>query len=189
MVMVNTSQIKLHRAVVDAIVSWTGLVVAAALLLAAAGLFWAHNFVHDQVAEQLSAQHITFPDSGSTALTSLPAGDRQAVGHYAGQLLTTGEQAKVFADNYIAVHLQKIGGGKTYSEISAAAMADPGNKQLAAQTETMFRGEMLRGALLNAYAFGMMATVALYAAWIALGLAVLLCVLALLGLRHARLAR
>ena len=34
---------------------------------------------------------------------------------YAGQQLTTGAQAEAYANHFIAVHLQEIGGGKTYS--------------------------------------------------------------------------
>ena len=50
-----------------------------------------------------------------------PAGRRPAaMGAYAGQLMTTGAQAKTYADHFIAVHLREIGGGKTYSQLSAA---------------------------------------------------------------------
>ena len=39
--------------------------------------------------------------------------------------------------------------------------------QLAAQVDTVFKGEALRGLLLNAYAFGTMAAIAAIAAFIA----------------------
>jgi hypothetical protein len=38
------------------------------------------------------------------------------MGQYAGQTMTTGAQAKVYADNFIAFHLSKMGG--TYSALS-----------------------------------------------------------------------
>ena len=126
-----------------------------------------------------------FPEAGSAGLTILPAADQKAVAQYAGQQLTTGAQAEVFADHFIAVHLQKIGGGKTYSELSGAAMADPSNTVLMNQVNTVFKGEMLRGVLLNAYAFDTMALVAYYAAWGALAAGTLLVVLSVLGYRHA----
>ena len=79
---------------------------------------------------------------------------------YAGQQLTTGAQAETYADHFIANHLKAIGGGKTYAQLAAQAQADPTNTKLAATVDTMFKGETLRGLLLNAYAFGTMATIA-----------------------------
>ena len=105
---------------------------------------------------------------------------------YAGQQLTTGAQAEVYADHFIANHLKVIGGGKTYAQLSAEAIAQPKNAALAAQVSTVFKGETLRGLLLNAYAFGtmgMIAGIAAIAAYIA-GAVVL--ILAGLGLMHAR---
>jgi hypothetical protein len=51
------------------------------------------------------------------------------------------------------VHLKVIGGGKTYSELSAESLTRPKNAALAAQVQAVFRGTTLRGLLLNAYAF------------------------------------
>ena len=116
---------------------------------------------------------------------ALPAADRTAMEKYSGQSMTTGAQAETWADHYIAVHLQKAGGGKTYAELSAASIADPSNTMLAAQVGTVFKGETLRGLLLNAYAFDTMAVVALYAAWGAVVAAVLLLALACMGFMHA----
>ena len=79
---------------------------------------------------------------------------------YGGQQLTTGAQAQVYADHFIANHLKAIGGGKTYAQLSAQAIAQPDNTELAAQVATVFKGETLRGLLLNAYAFGTMGTIA-----------------------------
>jgi hypothetical protein len=91
----------------------------------------------------------------------------------------------LFADHFIAIHIKAIGGGKTYSELSAAALTDPTNQKLEGQVQTVFRGETLRGLLLNAYAFDTMAVVARYAALVAAAAGLLLIVLALLGFRHA----
>ena len=72
---------------------------------------------------------------------------------YGGQQLTTGPQAETYANHFIAVHLQEVAGGKTYAEVSSAALADPKNAALQEQAQTLFRGTALRGLLLNAYAF------------------------------------
>lgn len=175
----------MNRTTIDRTISTAGLVVAIALLAASGGLSYAHNFVHKQVHDQLAAEKITFPVSGSEGLMALPASDQAKVSQYAGQQLLTGAQAKVFADNYIAVHLKKIGAGKTYSELSTASLADPSDQKLAGQVATVFRGETLRGLLLNAYAFDTMALVANYAALGALIAGLVLLVLAMLGFYHS----
>ena len=175
----------MNRATLDKLISSTGLIIAAALIAASCGLSYAHHFIHTQVYNQLAAEKIYFPEAGMKALTSLPAADRQAVSPYAGQQLMNGRQAETFADHYIAVHLQKIGGGKTYAELSEASIADPSNAALAAQVQTVFRGETLRGLLLNAYAFDTMAAVANVAALGALIAGIVLLILAGLGFYHA----
>jgi hypothetical protein len=176
------------RSVIDRLVSITGAIMGVVLLAAAALLFFAHGYVHDQVTSQLKEQQITFPAAGSQGLTSLPAKDQKEIAQYAGQTMTNGAQAKAFADHYIKVHLGEIAGGQTYSQVSAKSLANPDDQKLAGQVQTLFRGETLRGLLLNAYAFDTMATVALIAAWIAAGAGALLILLALLGLRHAATA-
>lgn len=179
----------MKRSTLDKLISSTGLIVAVVLLAASAGLFYAHNFVHSQVHDQLAAEKISFPPAGSEAITSLPAADQAKVSQYAGQPLLTGAQAEVFADHFIAVHLQKAGGGQTYAELSAASMANPTDQKLAGQVQTVFRGETLRGLLLNAYAFDTMAMVANVAGVVALIAGAVLFVLALLGFGHAATAK
>jgi hypothetical protein len=131
--------------------------------------FWGSNFATSQVHDQLSAQRVFFPAAGTAALTSLPAADAAAMSVYAGEQMTTGPQAETYADHFIAVHLGEIAGGKTYSEVSAASIADPTNTKLAGQVQTLFRGETLRGLLLNSYGWWQIGQYAFYAA---IGLAV-----------------
>jgi hypothetical protein len=168
----------------DTFVSAAGIVMAAVLLTASGLLFWAHSFISDNVRTQLVAQKIFFPPAGSDALKDPKIGPY--LNQYAGQQLTNGAQAKAYADHFIAVHLSGISGGQTYSQLSAKAQANKDDAVLAGQVQTVFRGETLRGLLLNAYAFGTMATVAGIAAWVALGTGGVLLVLAALGLIHAR---
>lgn len=175
----------MNRRVLDKLISSTGLLVALVLLGASGGLAYAYSFVHTQVHDQLASEKITFPAADSESLAALPSADRTEVNKYAGQQLLNGAQAEVFANHYIAVHLEKIGGGKTYSELSAASLADPSNTKLAGQVQTVFRGETLRGLLLNAYAFDTMAVVAKVAALVSLIAGVVLLALSGLGFMHA----
>lgn len=117
-------------------------------------LMYESNYITGTVHDQLAAQKITFPKTSDKSFTALPASDQQAMRPYAGQQLTTGAQAQVYADNYIAVHLSKIANGKTYAQVSAEAQAQPTNTVLAGQRASLFQGEMLRGTLLNAYGWG-----------------------------------
>ena len=176
----------MNRTFLDRLVSATGAIVGVVLLAAAALLFFAHSYVHGQVADQLKEQQITFPAAGSQGITSLPSADQKEISKYAGQTMETGAQAKAFADHYIKVHLGEVADGQTYAQVSAKSLANPDDQKLAGQVQTLFRGETLRGLLLNAYAFDTMATVAWIAAWISLIAGVLLLLLSFLGIRHAR---
>jgi len=176
----------MNRKTLDRLLSAGGLVIAAVLLVAGALLTWAHSYVHDQVHSQLVAEKIYFPAKNSESLTSLPAADRAAMEKYAGKQLLTGPEAKAWADHYIAVHLREMGGGQTYSQLSAKSLADPNNTKLAGLVQTVFRGETLRGLLLNAYAFDTMGGIALIGAIVAYIGAGVMTLLGLLGLVHAR---
>ena len=173
----------MQRKALDRLVSWIGLSLAVLLIIAGSLLTWAHNFVSHEVKTQLSQQQSYFPAKGSPAIA---APEFSAMKQYAGQQLTTGAQAEVYADHFIANHLKTIGGGQTYAQLSSQAQADPTNTKLAATVDTMFKGQTLRGLLLNAYAFGTMATIAGIAAIAAFVGAALMLVLAGLGLLHAR---
>jgi hypothetical protein len=174
----------MRRKMFDRLMATAGFAIAAVLLVAGGLLGWAHHFVDNQVHSQLAAQQIYFPAKGSAAISD-PA-IQPYLDKYAGQQLTTGPQAKAFADHYIAVHLNKMGGGKTYAQLSAESMAQPKNTQLAGLVQTVFRGETLRGMLLNAYAFGTMGTLALYGAIVSFIGAAAMIALSALGLVHAR---
>jgi hypothetical protein len=108
------------------------------------------------------------------------------VSKYAGQPLTTGEQAKVYANDFIAVHLSEMPMGGVYSKISAAAMAKPNDKQLAGLKDASFTGTTLRGLLLEAYAFSKIGSIMLIGAIASFISAAIMAVLVGLGLYHAR---
>jgi hypothetical protein len=134
-----------------------GLVIAG--ILAVAGGHYAKSVVHDQLAPQ----QIVFPAKGDPGL--LPG-----VEQYAGQQLTTGAQAKAYANDFIGVHLEGIAGGKTYAQVSAAAKAAPENEALAGQKAALFQGETLRGLLLGAWGWSLVGTIATLAGFILMGL-------------------
>ena len=159
----------------------TGLTTIAAV--AAAGLMVAGllalvggNYAKDVVHDQLAPQKIFFPPAGSKEL--LPG-----VEQYAGQQLVNGDQAKAYANNFIGVHLTKIAGGKTYAEVSGAALKDPKNATLQEQKGALFQGETLRGLLLNAWGWSLVGTIATIAGLVLIGLGAILLLLPLLNWR------
>ena len=109
-----------------------------------------------------------------------------SVSQYAGQQLLTGQQAEAYADHFIAQHITDMTGGKTYSQLSAASMAQPNNTKLAAQVATVFKGETLRSMLLNAYGWWKLSQITFIASLIAFGLAGLAFLASLAGLTLGR---
>jgi len=176
----------MRRRTFDFLASGVGVLLAIVLLVAGGLLLWGYNFVNDQVTQQLTEQQITFPAADSDAIKALPPDDAAAMKVYAGQLMTNGAQAKTYADHFIAVHLKEIGGGKTYSQLSAEALANPTDQKLAAQADTVFKGTTLRGLLLNAYAFWQIGQIALIAAIVAFVAGAILLILSGLGFWHLR---
>lgn len=178
------------RSTLDKLVSWTGLILAAVLLVAGGLLTWANAFVSDQVHDQLAMQDITMPDKASLETKA----QHDHLDQYAGQKMTTGAQAKAFADYYILVHMNAAGDGATYEEVSGQYMgllndpnADPDQVAEVGQLrQTLFMGNTLRGLLLNAYAFGTMGTIAGIAAIASFIGAAFLLVLSGLGMVYAK---
>jgi hypothetical protein len=182
----------MRRRTFDALVSTGGLVVAILLTIGGGLLLWGHNFADDNVKAQLVQQKIDFPDKAGIAAQK-NAEITKYVTPYAGQQVTNGKQAQVFADHYIKVHMDGIADGQTYSEVSGQYIAlsasnpdDPKLEALAGQRQSLFMGETLRGMLLNAYAFWKLGQIALIAAWAAFIGAGLLFLLSALGFMHSR---
>jgi hypothetical protein len=180
------------RATLDKLISGTGLILAVVLLVAGGLLTWASSFIGGQVHDQLAMQDITMP---AKAALETPA-QHKALDQYAGQKLTTGPQAKAFADHYILVHMNAASGGKTYEQVSGeflqlsdAQKASAEGQQMGQLRQTLFMGNTLRGLLLYGYAFATMGTIAGYAAIGAYAASALLFLLAIIGLVHAKRAR
>lgn len=175
----------IERKAIDKVFILLGSVATLVFIFAGALAWHGYGFATGMVSDQLSAQKIYFPKKDSPAFAALSSEDQAQVGKYAGQQLVNGEQAKVYANNYIAAHLREIGGGKTYAEISEESMADPANETLKGQKNALFQGETLRGMLLGTgYAFWTFGIIAKYVAAIAFSGAIIMAVLVLLGIGH-----
>jgi hypothetical protein len=155
---------------------------------------WGYSFANSNVHNQLAQQQITFPPAAAFAHavpgTEITPGMIPYLEKYAGEPLTTGAQAEAYADHFIAVHLQEIGGGLAYSQLSAKALALPKGSAAytaaEAKVQTVFQGTTLRGLLLEAYAFGTFGQIALIAGISAFVAAGLMAILVGLGFWHAR---
>jgi len=179
----------------DKIVTAVGFGLAVFLLIAAGLLNWGANFASGAVSSQLKAQEITFP-----AATGNPDESADVTKFFADngdKVLADAKQAQMYADNYLAFHLSKM---PTYAAASnanraagaalAASPADPALKADAAakagMVETVFKGTMLRGTLLTAYAFGTLGSIAGVSALVSLIGALVMLLLSILGLLQIR---
>jgi hypothetical protein len=163
----------------------------AAILLAAGGLLlWGSTYTHNMVHNQLAAQQIYFPPKAAFAHpkagTEITPSMVPSVSQYAGQQLVTGQQAQSYADNFIAAHIANMTGGKTYAQLSAAALANPTNTKLAGQVATVFKGETLRAILLNAFGWWKVSQITYIAALVLFGLGGLTALASLFGLTVGR---
>jgi hypothetical protein len=198
----SKATMKLRRRTIDKVLIGSG--VAVAVVFAAAGglLTWGSNFAEDYVHDELSSQHVVFPDA-----ESLREDGRADLVKYAEEPVTTGAEAEAYA-SLIATHMEGIADGKTYAEIDdrgaaeavedAKAAGAPQSEidelqakatQLKGQRDSLFRGETLRGLLLTSYAWATMGLIAGIAAWVAFGAAAVMVLLVVLGFWHLRATR
>jgi hypothetical protein len=176
------------------LVSIGGVLMVVVLTVAGVLLLVGYNFANNNVHSQLAEQQIVFPPVAAFAHAKpgaeITPSMIPSVSQYAGQQLTTGAQAEAYANDFIGVHLQEIGGGKTYSQLSSEAMALPKGSAAytaaEAKVQTVFQGTTLRGLLLEAYGFSVLAEIALIGAICAFVLAALMALLVVFGFLHAR---
>lgn len=197
----------MQRKVFDRLASGIGAVLVVILLVAGGLLLWGQSFATSNVHDQLAQQQIFFPQKaeinavkaqyakgGQKAVTDPEFPNAKlmvpAIEPYAGQQVLTGEQAKVYANDFIGQHLYAMPYHGVYSQISGAYMgAKPGSAKatsLGALRQTSFMGTTLRGMLLEAYAFGTIGLVMFWGAIASFVGAAVLLVLTGLGLQHAR---
>jgi len=167
-----------------------GFALSAVLFVAGGLLLWGSTYTHNMVHNQLAAQQIYFPPKAAFAHakagTEITPSMIPSVSQYAGQQLVTGQQAQSYADNFIAVHITNMTGGKTYAQLSSAALANPNDAKLAAQVATVFKGETLRSILLNAFGWWKVSQITYIASLIAFGLGGLTLIASLFGLTLGR---
>ena len=179
----------MRRSVYDKLLGIVGLALGVVLLIAGGLLVWGSAYIHNTVTSQLAAQKVFFPPAAAFAHpkagTEITPSMIGPVSQYAGQQLLTGQQAEAYADHFIAVHLGEIGAGKTYAQLSAAAMAlpptSPKYTALEAQVQTVFRGDTLRSMLLNAFGWWKVSQIAYIASLIAFGLGAIAALAGLFG--------
>ena len=139
------------------------------LVAGSAFAFYEGHFVTKMITEQLTAQKIYFPPASEIKSGGAldPAEFPPEIQAQAGNQVTNGDQAKIYANDFIAKHLEGVAGGKTYSQVSSEAIAlqakiaatppsDPSYASmqtplstLNTQKAVLFQGEMLRSTLLN----------------------------------------
>jgi hypothetical protein len=180
----------MSRKVFDTLASAVGVVVVVVLLVAGGLLMWGYSFTHSNVHNQLAEQEIYFPPKAAFEHpqpgTEITPSMIPSVSQYAGQQLLTGAQAKVWANDFIAVHLRELPYHGVYAKISTAARAEPSNKMLKELEQTSFQGTTLRGLLLEAYGFSTIGEVMFWGAIASFCLALVMAALVALGFRHAR---
>jgi hypothetical protein len=180
----------MQRKVFDTIASAGGVLIVGVLVVAGSLLMWGYSFTSSNVHNQLAAQQIYFPPASAFAHakagTEITPSMIPSVSQYAGQQLLTGAQAHAYADDFIAVHLSEMPYNGVYAKISAQALQNPTNTQLAKLEQTSFQGTTLRGLLLEAYAFSVFGEIALWAGIAAFALAGGMAILVAFGIWHAR---
>ena len=180
----------MRRKTFDFLMSLGGAGLVVVLIVAGALLLWGYSFTNNNVHNQLAMQQITFPTKAQLAQakpgTEITPAMVPYLEPYAGQQLTTGAQARAYADHFIAEHLKAMPYQGVYSAVSAAARTQPHNAALQAEVTTVFQGTTLRGLLLEAYAFSTFGTIALVSAIISFALALVMLILVLFGLWHTR---
>jgi hypothetical protein len=191
--------IPVTRRRIDHLLIAAGFVATVVLVVAGALLTWGSSFAEDYVSDELSAQRINFPPAEVLAEEG-----RDDLVKYGGVQVTTGEHAEAYA-SFIQGHVENTAGGLTYAEIpdraartalqEAIDSGAPADEiaaleqeatTLSQQRDTVFKGEMLRGTLLNAYAWSTMGRIAGIAAMAAFATAAVMFVLSVAGVAHLR---
>ena len=171
--------------------------VMVVVLAAAAGFAFAMGtFTTTQIRDELTAQQIYFPgqDQIKTGGALDPAEFPQEIRDQAGQQVTDGNQARIYANDFIGKHLEKVANGLTYASVGTKvsklqaqqaqyAKTDPQYAALQsqittlnAQRDVLFKGETLRSSLLNAYGWWTIGTYTTFA-----GVGLMVAALAVLG--------
>jgi hypothetical protein len=182
-----TKVARLDRRLIDLMISWSGAVVAVALVALGAAAIYGGTFALGNVRDRLEPQNISFPPAAA-----MTPQEKTDLGEFAGQKVDTGTEAEAFS-RYIGGHLGEVNEGATYSETSDAARAEGLDPKVAAElqgkADTLFKGETLRAILLNAYGWWTVGQIAMWAGIGAVIAGLLLTVFVGFGFFHSRKAR
>ena len=181
-------------------IRWRIVSLQAMLVIILAGasgfLFYEGSFVTNMVKTELTAQQVFFPGADQIKAGGAldPKEFPQEIRDQAGNQVTDGNQAKIYANDFIGKHLEGVAGGLTYAsmggkisevnaQLAATQKTDPNYTILQSQVtkmngqrDTLFKGEMLRGTLLNSWGWWTLGTYTTYA-----GIGLLVASLGVLG--------
>jgi hypothetical protein len=144
------------RTFLNRVTSLTPIAAGAAAAMIALGIvsIVGGSYDHSVVRDQLAPQQIFFPKPATSP----------ALRAYAGQQVLNGDQARAYANEQLQPDMNKIAGGKTYSQVSEEWIAGGmKNATLAAQRQTLFMGTTLKGLLLNAWGWAQIGSIAILA--------------------------
>jgi hypothetical protein len=158
------------------------------LVLAGAAVFayGMGTFTTTQIHDELASQQVFFPgvDQIKAGGALDPATFPQEIRDQAGNQVTDGNQARIYANDFLGEHLKTVAGGLTYasvgtkvSELNAQLATTQKNdpnyatiqKQITTlngERDTLFKGESLRSMLLNAYGWWTIGIYTTYAAFV-----------------------
>ena len=137
------------------------LPAALAVLIVGVALTLAGNYGRQLVHDQLAPQKIKFAPYDQSGTNGDNYEAYPQLRDRAGTTVTDGLAARDFA-TYINAHVMEATGGKSYSEVSAAARANPENGELAATRRTALDGQLLAAIMWNTYGWWVLATVAFF---------------------------
>lgn len=178
-------------------IRWRIMVLQGVMVVVlAAGAIFAFSlgsFTTDQIKQELTAQQISFPTTAAMNADTRKSEYPSELMNYVsttGVPVDNGDRARVYANDYLGIHLKDTAGGLTYATVGtkvsqlqaqqkALAKDDPQYAALQTQIntlntqrDTLFKGETLRSMLLNAYGWYTIGNYTTYASYVA-GLAAL----------------
>jgi hypothetical protein len=150
------------------------LPAALVVLIIGAILTLAGNYGRQLVHDQLAAQKIKFAAYDESGQNGDNYEAYPELRGRAGTTVTDGLAARDFATYINNAHVMETTEGRSYSEVSAAARANPENEELAAVRRSALDGQLLAAIMWNTYGWWLLATVAFF-----VGLALIVAGLAL----------
>jgi hypothetical protein len=145
----------------DSMKRWL-LPAALAVLIVGVVLTLAGNYGRQLVHDQLAPQKITFAPYDESGQNGDNYEAYPQLQDRAGTTVTDGLAARDFA-TYINAHVMETTGGRSYSEVSAAARANPEDEELQATRRTALDGQLLVAIMWNTYGWWLLATVSFFA--------------------------